>query len=228
MSQMLRTSAHLAIPATGKSSATTASSPKRVAIDDLPDSQRGATLVEILVAMLIFSIGMLGYAAIQTRGLKESFDNGQRTVAVWQVQELIDRVQINSLQVNDYIDSVDGFSLADDCGTPAQYCAATSDAVAETCTAEQLSIFDVWDTLCNTPAETTDGTTASTEIVDVVFDLDCASGVDPCPANTDVVLTYIWISRAAQDDARIAATGADSTDNILDDNEQRYQVRFRP
>ena len=190
--------------------------------------QGGATMVEILVAILIFSIGMLGYAAIQTRGLKESFDNGQRTVAVWQVQELIDRVQLNSDQLEDYITALDDFSLEDDCDTPDQYCAATSSGAAEICNAAQLATFDVWDTLCNTPVETTDGVAVSEELIDVVFDLSCFPSVSPCPANSDVILTYIWISKAAAGDRRIDDADADSTDLNLDVNEQTYWVRFRP
>ena len=185
-------------------------------------------MIEVLVAVLIFSIGVLGYAAIQTRGLKESFDNGQRTTAVWQVQELIDRIQVNADQVNFYINNISGFSLTTDCGAPAQYCATTSSSAAQSCSSEQLASFDIWDTLCNLPTETTDGTGASEELIDVVFELDCAAGANPCPANADLILTYIWISKAAQDDERIAAIGADSTDTVLDENEQRYQVRFRP
>ena len=198
------------------------------AIVRLSNKQQGASMVEVLVAILVFSIGVLGYAAIQTRGLKESFDNGQRTTAVWQVQELIDRIQVNAGQVDYYVNNISGFSLATDCGTPAQYCATTPSSAAQSCSPGQLASFDIWDTLCNMPAEIVDGTVVREELIDVVFQLDCAAGAGSCATNTDLILTYIWISKAAQDDERIAAIGADSTDTVLDENEQRYQVRFRP
>lgn len=45
-------------------------------------NQRGATLIEILVAVLILSLGTLGMAALQARALKGNVSSLQRTQAV--------------------------------------------------------------------------------------------------------------------------------------------------
>jgi type IV pilus assembly protein PilV len=57
--------------------------------------QRGVSLVEVLVAMLIFSIGVLGIALMQIKGSQFSKQAGSRTVAVLQARSLADGMRAN-------------------------------------------------------------------------------------------------------------------------------------
>lgn len=55
----------------------------------------GFTLLEVLIALLVLSIGLLGLAALQTLGLKFNHQSYQRTQAVFQAYDMIDRIRAN-------------------------------------------------------------------------------------------------------------------------------------
>lgn len=57
--------------------------------------QRGVSLIEVLVAMLIFSIGVLGIALMQIKGAQYTKQSGVRTVAVLQARSLADAMRAN-------------------------------------------------------------------------------------------------------------------------------------
>lgn len=53
---------------------------------------KGLGLIEVLVTMLIFSIGMLGMAALHTQSIKASYASFQRSLAVLQIEDLVNRL----------------------------------------------------------------------------------------------------------------------------------------
>lgn len=57
--------------------------------------QRGATLIEILVAILILSFGFLGMAALQARAIKGSVSAEQRTQATYHAQYMLDVLRVD-------------------------------------------------------------------------------------------------------------------------------------
>ncbi|MGI9203345.1 MAG: type IV pilus modification protein PilV [Woeseiaceae bacterium] len=65
---------------------------------------RGLTLVEILVALVVLSVGLLGLAAMQTTSVKFTTSAYQRTQATALAYDLIDRMRGNRLAAlnNDY------------------------------------------------------------------------------------------------------------------------------
>ena len=63
--------------------------------------QKGFSLVEILVALLVLSIGLLGLAALQTTSLKYNTDSYFRTQATYFVYDIVDRMRANSASVVD-------------------------------------------------------------------------------------------------------------------------------
>lgn len=56
---------------------------------------RGASLVEILVAVLVLSVGLLGLASLQVRALRGSHSSVQRTQAVISAQYLLDLMRVD-------------------------------------------------------------------------------------------------------------------------------------
>ena len=67
--------------------------------------QNGASLIEAIVSLLVFSIGVLGITALQTLSLVRSGDVKQRSVAIWKAQELVDRIRSTRT-----IDNVNGLA----------------------------------------------------------------------------------------------------------------------
>ena len=60
-----------------------------------PERSRGFSMLEVLVALLVLSVGLLGLAALQTMGLKFNTQSYQRTQAVLNAYDIIDRVRAN-------------------------------------------------------------------------------------------------------------------------------------
>lgn len=56
---------------------------------------QGFTLLEVLVAMLVLSIGLLGLAGLMASSLKNSHSAYQRTQATWMVYDALDRMRAN-------------------------------------------------------------------------------------------------------------------------------------
>lgn len=74
-----------------------------------PSCEHGFSLLEVLVALLVLSIGLLGLAALQTTGLKLNHQSYERTQATLQAYDIIDRIRANkngNTTVNSTYDSV--------------------------------------------------------------------------------------------------------------------------
>lgn len=56
---------------------------------------QGFSLIEVLVALLVLSIGLLGLAALQTTSLKYNTDSYTRTQATLLAYDIIDRMRLN-------------------------------------------------------------------------------------------------------------------------------------
>lgn len=58
-------------------------------------SQRGVSLIEVMVAIIVFSVGVLGIAMLQIKGSQFSKQSGARTVAILQARSLADAMRAN-------------------------------------------------------------------------------------------------------------------------------------
>lgn len=58
-------------------------------------SQRGFSLMEVLIAMLVLAIGLLGLAALQTQGLRFSNDSYVRSQSTTLAYDIIDTIRVN-------------------------------------------------------------------------------------------------------------------------------------
>ncbi|MDY6849404.1 MAG: type IV pilus modification protein PilV [Geoalkalibacter sp.] len=68
----------------------------------LPASNsRGFTLVEVLAALVIISVGLLGLAALQGQSLRGNHSAAMRTQAVNQVENIVDRMRANRAEALD-------------------------------------------------------------------------------------------------------------------------------
>lgn len=58
-------------------------------------SQRGATLIEVLVALVILTLGLLGTAALQSSAQNAELESYQRSQALLLAQDMINRINSN-------------------------------------------------------------------------------------------------------------------------------------
>lgn len=62
----------------------------------------GFTLIEVLVALVALSIGLLGVAALQLNGLRNNLSSAYRSQATYLAYDIIDRVRANSPAIASY------------------------------------------------------------------------------------------------------------------------------
>jgi type IV pilus assembly protein PilV len=95
--------------------------------------QSGMTLMEVLVAVLVLSVGLLGIAGLQVQGTRHAYDAQLHTLAVFQAQDMADRMRSNmaGVRAGDYNSRSDTPSSPPSCGS-------------STCTAAELADYDVY------------------------------------------------------------------------------------
>ncbi|WP_133499588.1 type IV pilus modification protein PilV [Cognatilysobacter terrigena] len=68
-----------------------------------PDrAQRGFSLIEVMVAVLILAIGLLGFALMQTMGIRFAESSNYRTQAINLAYDLLDQMRANRLLAAQY------------------------------------------------------------------------------------------------------------------------------
>ena len=98
----------------------------------------GFSLLEVLVALVILSVGLLGLAALQAEGLRGSSTAKFRFNAVRLLGDITDRMRANEAGVADY--SV-AFTAA---GSNDPACAESGANLATTCTPTQMANYDIF------------------------------------------------------------------------------------
>jgi type IV pilus assembly protein PilV len=105
-----------------------------------PGYSTGFSLVEVLVALFVLSIGLLGLAALQTTGIRFNQQSYQRTQATLQAYDIIDRMRANRAggTINANFDNV-ALQLKP---------GSTNCASATDCTPDEMAQYDIriWNT----------------------------------------------------------------------------------
>lgn len=112
-------------------------------------SQHGFTLLEVLIALLILSIGLLGLAALQTTGLRSNQMANMRTLATQAAYDITDRMRANELAMGvdrdpdtgivTYVAGNDSYIITRTAADPVP----TVDCTTNECTPAQLATFDL-------------------------------------------------------------------------------------
>ncbi|MFX4229098.1 MAG: type IV pilus modification protein PilV [Porticoccaceae bacterium] len=189
---------------------------KNNAINKIPRRQRGASMIEVIVSVFIFAVGVLGFASLQSRSIQATFDNTQRDQVVWLSQSLIDRVRVNKPGATTYASALTDFDFAD-CSTPPALCDAG------TCTSTQMATYDVWDMYCRNSFQ------GASAIRGLSVNLECidADGDDTvCAPSADLILTTNWCARGIESTEGLDSAADDACENTI--AEMEYRVGFRP
>ena len=114
----------------------------------------GVGLIEILVTLVIFSLGMLSLAALQGIAKKANFDALQRTNAALMAYDLLERMRSNNQSLATYVNAGDLGG-----GTRANDMQATTVACRDVnapCTREQIAAGDLteWENILDGNMET--------------------------------------------------------------------------
>jgi len=115
----------------------------------------GFTMVELMVAVLVLAIGLLGLAGLQVWGLNNNHNAYLRTQATLLAQDIIERMRSNS-----NLDAYLGSGTADDC-------------FAHTCDSGQMAGYDLtrWNSALATQLPGGTGTVTKTQGPPVVYNI---------------------------------------------------------
>jgi len=120
--------------------------------------QAGFTLIEVLVALVVMAVGMLGIAGLYIESLRSGHMSISYTNAVTLAASMADRIRANANGVGAYVGAAAGNGFA---GTPANNCVnGNSD-----CTAAQLALDDWFWWYENVKDQMPEGRQASVRVV---------------------------------------------------------------
>lgn len=131
--------------------------------------ETGSSLIEVLVALLVFSIGMLGLSALQLNALRSVSDSSQRSQSTWILQDIAERIRANPDA------PAASLTAAPNCSAlPAKMCAdyyrpGTGKVAVANCSSAEMATFDRWEAECSYSAvaafNTIDGRFSSRDFV---------------------------------------------------------------
>jgi len=150
--------------------------------------QHGFSLLELLIALLVFSIGMLAIAGLQTVSKQANFEALQRTTAAQVANGLLEDIRTNGNGIAVYMaaPALGGATMG---AEPAPGC----DAVNE-CNAAQKALHDLWfwEQVLDGDLETTGGVAAG----GLVLPAMCITG--PAAGGAGVyTVTVVWRGTAS-------------------------------
>ena len=96
--------------------------------------QLGVGLIEVLVALLILSIGVMGFIALQYRAIEATAESGARIQAINLARDLAERMRVNRGAENVYINQLN---------TASNQINFSVNCFTTNCQSHQLADFDV-------------------------------------------------------------------------------------
>lgn len=101
---------------------------------------KGFTLLEVLVALLILSIGLLGLVNLQMRGLQYADSARQRSQATFLAYDILDRMRANKAEVDNGT-----YDILIGAAAPQPLVTDMCTTVTVSCTPEKLGDYDLWE-----------------------------------------------------------------------------------
>lgn len=122
-------------------SASTVSRPRRRALR----SQSGFTLLEVMIAVVIAAVGLLGVAALQLSSLKSTDGSRYRSVAIHLTSDMADRLRANSGGAIQGITVNQGYNRPRTTRADAAYNTPKPDCRSVGCQPDQMALDDLAD-----------------------------------------------------------------------------------
>lgn len=114
--------------------------------------QDGFSLLEVLIALIVLSIGLLGHSMIQTLGVRAGTDAHLRTEATFLANDMIERMRANRPSVaSDYYAGI-SYATIDCTSAPAAICSEGTAGSAATCTSPEIADEDAFNWFCDVTA----------------------------------------------------------------------------
>lgn len=120
-----------------------------------PQRQTGLSLLEVLIATVVLSVGLLGLAGLQIAGMKTTHNSYQVQQATWLVHDLLERMRANKPEVFRMTTGsspvpASSYLLAN-LEAAADHCASAVGkdcSVDVDCNASQMAVYDIYNVMC--------------------------------------------------------------------------------
>lgn len=108
--------------------------------------QKGVGLVEVLVALFILALGVLGFAALQLRALDASQEATEQTVAMSAARDLAERMRVNRTALAAYKAAINDETVYDGCNATNNITTPKVLAIPK-CDSTQMAQYDATEVL---------------------------------------------------------------------------------
>lgn len=179
--------------------------------------QRGFNLIEALVAAVVLSMGLLGIAALQLTGMRNTQGSYYRSQAVTLMNDISERIYANTPGMSSYagFDTSSGATACSSTTAPTACAMSTASTVAA-CTPAQMAAYDVYAVGCGVNGVTSMLPNGSMQIV-------CMDAGSPaaavCPAGpptrSRLQVVVNWTEQGTVNASAVAADTAQSAAMII-------------
>jgi len=180
---------------------------------------RGLSLIEVLVTIVITSIGLMGLLSLQMQAFRATSDTGSRSHANWVLNDIINRIHANKVASTSYITTSSNVCIPSIAGAaaktpslPAKKCASYHTGTslvpsANNCIDTELAAWDLYEVTCGSPkAESFQGNSIA-YLPDAQLSITCADSI--CTNGQALIATIQWRAKMSNE----SITGASRTAN---------------
>lgn len=154
--------------------------------------QLGFSLMEVMVSVVILSIGLLGLGGLQMTSLKGSNNAHFRTIASLAATDLADRMRVNPIAIA--AGQYDSEFVMATCKTPPEkFCETTI-----VCNPEELATYDLFRVNCGVSADGFQTGGAQYSLPDASMKVSCEDAT-PCTSSIEHTIEVRW-NEADDDD----------------------------
>lgn len=123
-----------------------------------PLKQKGISLIEVLVAMAITTLSILGLTKLQLENLRNSINTDQNSQAIFVTDNIINSIYANSDHKEQYLtQEIFGNNNFQNCNNlknkSKKYCSShhngSTRQKAQSCQPEELAVHDIYSSMCN-------------------------------------------------------------------------------
>ena len=168
-----------------------------------PKRSSGFTMVEVLITVVVVSIGLLGLAGLQISGLRANMGSEARSKATIAANDMAERMHANPLAIDQY----DGITTAgQDCeDLSIRFCSSYNDGTVTTAidgttttitpaaawTPTQMATFDTWVWACGLPvASGVQRGGVTNKLTNGTASVTC--NTDPCVEGSARTISVSW------------------------------------
>ncbi|MGO1061995.1 type IV pilus modification protein PilV [uncultured Acinetobacter sp.] len=99
------------------------------------NTQKGVGLIEVLVALLLLAIGILGFVGLQLRAMDAANEATDRTIAINIARDLAERMRVNKSELAEYKTAINA-------KTKKNGCVGSSTNYLPNCSSQVMAQFD--------------------------------------------------------------------------------------